>query len=118
MEGWYAAASERRPSPGEFSGLSIDAVVKSRDTSVVWLLFNERNSKWKPDMTDSKPTAGMVDMVVELLDINASRVIAVQRFPETSAYRVGNSSDLIATYHRTDDVFGEYRIRQLRLVKP
>jgi hypothetical protein len=121
LDSWYADATSRRPSPGDFKGLSLSYVIPSREPNLLWLVYFDRNASFRtPDsesMKGSHPWVGMHDTVVEAVDTRTFRVLATRRFPALTAERIRNSWDMVAIYRAIDDNFSEYHVSTLRLVR-
>jgi hypothetical protein len=124
LDGWYAGATERKPSRGEHKGLQLMAVVPSVDSSMLWLVYADRNASFKdPDssrMGTANPWFGMHDIVVEAFDVRNFQVLAMRRFPGASVVRVGHAPDILAFYDETaaGSEFPVYRITRLTLSRP
>ena len=121
LDGWYRDASAVKRGRGEFPGLPLTWVLPSRDSTIIWLVYNEPNAAYKPNWRVSQypasPTFGIYNVVVEAFSLQTMSVVAMRRFPNASAKRVLHGPDLIAFFDESNGVFGAFRIMKLSVLQ-
>jgi hypothetical protein len=119
LDGWYADATAVTPGRGEFKGLRLLSVQASAQPEVLWLIYLVRNSSFREPT--SRPTLGswapMHDMVVEALDTQNFRVLARYVVPRTVGAKVAGIPDAVAVVKVVDDLFHDWSILKLQLVR-
>jgi hypothetical protein len=119
LDGWYAEASRRAPSPGIFPGLALHVVQSSQRPGIVWLIYHDRRENYTPPVPGSRSDVmrwrTMHDLVVEAFDHGTGAVLATARFPQTLAIKVEYAPDVVALFHPVDDNYFTLRLASLTL---
>jgi hypothetical protein len=119
LDGWYADATRRSPSPGGFRGLELHDVQISARPNIIWLVYHDRRPNFvEPTRAfEENQWRSMHDLVVEAFDAQRGIVVASTRFPQAIALKVDGAPDELAISHPIDDVFYTFRIMKLRIVQ-